>query len=123
MIQRLMKLHSVIGRAALLAAALSPVVAATRAAALPAIAASVSPREIPSFYAARAGRPLWLADKTAATALIALLSSASLDHVNAEALDMVPLDAALAAAEGGDLAAVGRADALLSDRFESQCLA
>ena len=112
-----MKRHSVIDRAALFAAALSPVIAATPAAALPPIATSVSPREIPSFYAARAGRPLWLADKSAATALIALLSSASLDHVDAEALDMAALDAALAAADGGDPAAVGRADALLSDRF------
>ena len=117
MIERLMNRRSVIGRAALLAAALSPMIAVTHAAAQPPIATSVSPREIPSFYAARVGRPLWLADKSAATALIALLSSASLDHVDAKTLDMASLDAALAAAESGDPAAVGRADALLSDRF------
>ena len=118
MIKRLMKRPSATGRAALFAAvALSSLAAAAPALALPPIVTAVAPSEIPNFYRARAERPLWLADKPAATALIALLKSAALDKVDAATLDLAPLDAALAAADGGEPQAVARADALLSDRF------
>ena len=118
MMTRLIKGSSAVRRAALLAAAaLSTVAVSAPAWAVAPIMTAVSPSEIPAFYAARAHRPLWLADKPAATALITMLRSALIDKIDTAALDLAPLDAALAAADGGDPAAVARADALLSDRF------
>ena len=118
MIKRLFERKLPLGRGLLLTVgAIAPLFAAAPAAALPPIVTPVAASEIPNFYAARGQRPLWLADKPAVTALIALLNGSSLDKIDAAALDLAPLDAALAAAESGDPAAVARADMLLSDRF------
>ena len=113
----MMKRIAAIGRTALVAAGGCALFVATPSSAQPSTAAAVTANEIASFHAARGQRPLWLADKPAADALIALLRSASLDDVGSGELDLAPLVVALAAAKDGDPVAVAHADALFSDRF------
>jgi len=71
--------------------------------------------EIPHFYAARAGRPLWFSQPgRQADVLIELLSSAQLDGLDPERYRPGALARAVRAARSGNPVAVRRADVMLS---------
>ena len=108
--------------ALLLAAAPFPLTAAQAAAApaaRPAVAPSANGDGIEHFYRARAGRPLWLAPEagTAPQMLLGLLDSAAIDGLDPNRYQTAAIAGALAAARGGDIRAVNRAEELLSQAF------
>ena len=108
--------------ALLLAAAPFPLTAAQAAAApaaRPAVAPPASGDGIEHFYRARAGRPLWLAPEagSAPQMLLGLLDSVAIDGLDPNRYQTAAIAGALAAARGGDIRAVNRAEELLSQAF------
>jgi murein L,D-transpeptidase YcbB/YkuD len=71
------------------------------------------------FYSARKGAPLWFSQRSgfASQALIALLKSADVDGLDPQSYGADALEKAVAGAGSGKRAAVGRADAMLSQAF------
>lgn len=89
------------------------------AAALPVSAAhaqssAVRGDSVSSFYAARAGRPLWLGQPGAPEALMQILNSASVDGLNPRRYKVGSLQRAVRSARGGNPAAVRNAEFMLS---------
>ena len=101
--------------------AAAPLSAAEAApAAVPAKAAPVRfGQSVDDFYRLRQGAPLWLSTKAgdAASQLIALLNSASLDGLDPEKYHTASLQQALDHARGGKPKDVASADRMLSDAF------
>jgi L,D-transpeptidase YcbB len=69
---------------------------------------------VSSFYAARAGRPLWLSAPGAPEALIQILNSTSVDGLNPRRYKAGSLQRAVRSARGGNPAAVRNAEFMLS---------
>ena len=106
--------------AALIAAA--PPLAAAQAATPSVAPASIRPttgQSVEDFYRARNNAPLWLAPSAgnAAERLVALLSTASLDGLNADRYQTAALQQALQSARGGKRKATERAELQLSQAF------
>ena len=110
--------------------ALGPAVAATALAAMaPLSPASAAPTarpaeysrsgdELPGFYAARSGQPLWFSQAgRPADALLQILSSAQLDGLNPERYRTRALEKAVRSADSGSQRAMRRADVMLSQAF------
>jgi murein L,D-transpeptidase YcbB/YkuD len=77
-------------------------------------------QDVDSFYAVRAGKPLWFQGNqptSAAQALIALLSTANVDGLDPNSYDVDGIAKALREASGGNERAVRKADELLSKEF------
>ncbi|WP_240325634.1 L,D-transpeptidase family protein [Sphingomonas mesophila] len=104
--------------AALVACGVSQAVAPATAATVAATPAGQSADE---FYAAHGDRPIWfgpaLNDPAAARALLDLLRTAEADGLDPRRYDIARIEAALAAAGSGSLAATAAADRLLSEAF------
>src|SRR5947209_9679705 len=87
----------------------------------PAHAAAQPPfdSEIAAFYRSRGGAPLWLSPRSgpAAQQLLQLLATSQAEHLNPRRYNLGGISRALAAARGGDPAAVQRAEAMLSQAF------
>ena len=110
--------------ALVLAAAPLPSFAATPAAAAGAAPLATSfdrGSAIADFYRARGGRPLWLAPHSGAAAqlMLGLLNSSSVDGLNPSRYQVRQVASALRAAQRGDVRAVNRAEAMLSQAFVS----
>ncbi|QNM82717.1 L,D-transpeptidase family protein [Sphingomonas sabuli] len=109
-------LYRLAGAVALAAA---PVCLATPAAA--AVEAGARNDGVNTFYAARSNKPLWFTDagqpSEAANALLRLLSTASLDGLDASKYDLPGLQDGIQRAWGGDKKAVHKADEKLSRAF------
>jgi murein L,D-transpeptidase YcbB/YkuD len=75
--------------------------------------------EIADFYRARGGRPLWLAPQSGAAAqlMLGLLNSASVDGLDPDRYQIRKVANAVRAAQRGDIRAVNRAEAMLSQAF------
>jgi murein L,D-transpeptidase YcbB/YkuD len=88
-------------------------------AASPAAAAYDSGAGITDFYRARDGRPLWLAPQSGAVAdkMVELLGSAASDGLNPDRYRVTKVAKALRDARRGDVRAVNRAEAMLSQAF------
>jgi murein L,D-transpeptidase YcbB/YkuD len=74
---------------------------------------------VASFYRARGGAPLWFSPRSGAAAqqLVQLLTTASADNLDPRRYNVRNLARAVAAASGGDPAAVRQAEAMLSTAF------
>jgi murein L,D-transpeptidase YcbB/YkuD len=99
--------------------AAAALVAAAGAATLPVSAAhaqtsAVRGDSVSSFYAARAGRPLWLGQAGAPEALIQVLNSAGVDGLNPRRYRTGVLQRAVRSARSGNPAAVRNAEFMLS---------
>ena len=106
------------GVAAALIAAAAPLSFADAAPA-PASSQPATGQSVADFYRARNNAPLWLAPSAgnAAERLVALLSTASLDGLNADRYQTAALQQALQSARGGKRKAVERAELQLSQAF------
>ena len=103
------------GAAIALAAAAASLPAAPAAAQGAYASLAAGGQEIPDFYQARAGRPLWFAQPgRQAEALLELLASAELDGLDPGRYRLGPLARAVRAARSGNRGAVLRADIMLS---------
>jgi murein L,D-transpeptidase YcbB/YkuD len=116
--------RKLVGVSAALIAVAAPLSSAQAAgtAATTAATAGVQPatgQSVADFYRARKNAPLWLAPSAGNSAerLIALLSTASLDGLNADRYQTAALQQALQSARGGKRKAVERADEQLSEAF------
>ena len=104
------------------AAFCAPAAAGAQTATLASAAAVARPQtgqSVADFYKARHGGPLWLTPTSgdAAQQLIALLTTASVDGLNADKYRPADLRAALAKAQSGKRKYVQRADQALSEAF------
>jgi murein L,D-transpeptidase YcbB/YkuD len=86
----------------------------------PAAALARDGQEIPHFYTARDGRPLWLGQPgRQVDLLLELLETAHLDGLNPRKYRVADLHKAVRAARSGDLRAVRKADLMLSQALVS----
>jgi murein L,D-transpeptidase YcbB/YkuD len=87
----------------------------------PAAAQSVDGGDIADFYRPRGGAPLWCSTRSGAAAqqLLQLLATAQADNLNPKRYNVRALARAVQEAQGGNPAAIQRAEAMLSAAFVS----
>jgi murein L,D-transpeptidase YcbB/YkuD len=104
--------------AAIALAAAVPVASASAAGAEAYPAARHSGQEVPDFYAARSGQPLWFGQAgRQADLLLEMLASAELDGLDPGRYRLPALSKAVRSAQSGNRRAVRRADVMLSQAF------
>jgi len=85
----------------------------------PAAAQGVDGGDIADFYRARGGAPLWFSPRSGGSAqqLLQLVATAQADNLSPRRYNLKALQRAVQDAQGGDYAAVQRAEAMLSSAF------